>query len=276
MDMASYSEFFDGQFSSDLDIDYEGPTLKTLVIASTPRCGSHMLGQTLQKTEQFGDPLEYMQPTHIERWKRKYSADHAPAALRAIMDHRTSRNGVFSIKLHYSHLRALGGIAKLRELFPDPRFVLLRRRDTLRQAVSHAVAHQSGVWFGDTADRDELDYAPDLINWALTVAIRDTANWRYDILRSGLPLLELDSEDVLADVPTAVQRVARLLDVDVPDVHVPRTPATRKQASSVNDEWMRRFLTESSLPPAVGLPGSFGHPMTKLAKRILRTVGLRS
>lgn len=270
----SYNEFFDGQFSSEFDIDYDGPTTRTLVIASTPRCGSHMLGQTLQKTGEFGAPLEYVQPSHIERWKQKYGADDVAAALRSVMAHRTSRNGVFSIKLHYGHLRALGGISALRELFPDPRFVLLRRRDTLRQAVSHAVAHQSGVWFSDTADSAQIAYDANLINWALTTDIRDTANWRYDIIRSGLPFLELDSEDVLADIPKAVRNVADLLDVDVPTSSVPSAPATRKQASPLNDEWLRRFLSESNLPPAHGLSTPEGRSK-KMARSVLRRLGKR-
>lgn len=272
--MASNSEFFDGQFSSDLDFDYDGQTLKTLVIASTPRCGSHMLGQTLRETERFGDPLEYMQPSHIERWKRKYATNDAPATLREIMRDRTTPNGVFSIKLHYSHLRDLGDIATLKELFPAPHIVLLRRRDTLRQAVSHAVANQSGVWIGDTVNGGELNYDAKQIDWALASALRDTANWRYDILRSGLPFLEIDSEDVLADVPRSVRAVADLMSVDLPDSRVPRTPATRKQASTLNEEWLQRFLRDTALPPATGLPATQSN-VRKLAKRALRAVGVR-
>lgn len=252
--MRGYEEFQDDQFSSARDFGYNGGAQKTLIIASSERSGSHLLGQSLGVTGCFGDPLEYMQPTHIKRWKDILGAGSAREAMHALQDRRTSPNGVFAIKMHYSHLRALGGMRALKDVFPGPHFVVLRRRNTLKQAVSYAVARESGLWIADAPDSESLSYRGDLIEWALAYSLREHANWRFDVLNSGLPMLDVDHEDVIADVPAAIDQIARFTGVDVPSEEIPEAPVTRKQSSTINGEWLARYLREVSARPSAGIP----------------------
>lgn len=134
------------QFSESLDFpEVEGPT-KIIVIASTPRCGSHMLGHAMWQTSQFGFPLEYLNPRNLSVWRKRFCSRNVADTLSAIERKRTSPNGVFGIKIHYSQLRQLGGFAGLAEYFPHACYVLLSRADVLMQAVSYSVALQTGVW----------------------------------------------------------------------------------------------------------------------------------
>lgn len=252
--VSHHDKFQDDQFDSSRDFAHGEGAQKTLIIASSERSGSHLLGQVLGATGCFGDPLEYMHPSHIKRWMQALDADTAQKAMRAVQNRRTSPNGVFAVKMHYSHLTALGGMRVVKEVFPDPRVVVLRRRNTLKQAVSYAVAAKSGLWIADTADAESLPYNRGLIEWALAHSIREHANWRFDVLKSGLPILDIDHEEVVSDVPAAVKRVAGFLDVDVPADRIPPHPVTRKQSSAINDAWLARFIDETSSRPSAGLP----------------------
>lgn len=250
--MSRHQEFVDGQFDSAHNFDYDGPTTKTLVIASSPRCGSHMLGHLLQATNQLGHPLEYLHPANHAGWKEHYSTSGTGDTLRRVMQDRTSPSGVFSIKIHYPQLTAFGGIAALRRHFPDPHVVLLRRRDSVKQAVSLAIAKQTGKWIGETPSVADVEYSTDAIDRALADVILQTANWRRDILRSDLPIMELDFEDILGNETEVVESVAAFAGVEVPAGNLPTAPTTRRQGTSVNAEWRDRFLTDVARSPSDG------------------------
>lgn len=264
---SEHAKFQDDQFSTARDFLDNGPARKTLVIASSARSGSHLLGQVLHATGHFGDPLEYMHPAHIERWKARYSTENNKEALRAIQRDRTSANGVFAIKLHYAHLRALGGISAVKEIFPSPHVVVLRRRDTLKQAVSHVIAKQSGLWIGDIPPQEQLRYNAAEIDLALAEAIQANANWRFDLFRSGLPCIDLDHEDVAADIPAAVEHIARFASVSIPPEAIPSKPMTRSQSSPLNAEWQRRYTRDRGSSRSMGVPD-----VNSVRSRILRKI----
>lgn len=252
---SEYEKFQQDQFSVERNFDYGGDAVKTLVIASSARSGSHLLGRVLHSTNRFGDPLEYMQASHIEQWKRRYGTQTAAEALRALQADRTSPNGVFAIKLHYSHLVALGGVQMIPRIFPAPHVVIIRRRNVLKQAISYAIAKQSGLWIGDVPEGEDLAYDARAIDDALVDAVQANANWRFDLARSGLPTLEIDHEDVIADVPSIVKRIARFLSVDLEDESIPRAPVTRPQSSSLNETWRLRYLQDRAGRESHGVPG---------------------
>ena|SRR5690554_247963 len=118
---------YEDQFSEQRDFVESTPVKKTLVIASTPRCGSHMLGHLLYQTGAFGFPLEYANPRNLKEWHRRFALEDQREVFRNIQTKRTSPNGVFGVKLHYSHLSIVGGITQLLEDYPDPHFVILTR-----------------------------------------------------------------------------------------------------------------------------------------------------
>nr|WP_221583743.1 Stf0 family sulfotransferase [Microbacterium sp. G2-8] len=211
-----------------------------------------MLGHLLHATNQLGHPLEYLHPVNFARWKELYATSDAGETIRQLMRNRTSPSGVFSTKIHYPQLAAFGGIAALREHFPDPHVVLLRRRDSIKQAVSLAIARQTGKWIGETPSVADVQYDAHAIDRALADVILQTANWRRDVLRSDLPVLELDFEDILGREAEAVASIAAFAGVEVPAGELPAAPSTRRQGSSLNAEWRARFLADVARSPSDG------------------------
>ena len=112
------------QFSKNHDYPRVSQPSKILIIASTARCGSHMLGHALKKTNCFGFPLEYANPVNLSKWKSIFKTENLFDTLRELQHRRTSSNGIFSIKIHYSHIKQFGKFNQLNNFFPNAYYII--------------------------------------------------------------------------------------------------------------------------------------------------------
>ncbi len=233
------------QFSEEHDFPRVETASKILIIASTPRCGSHMLGHALHQTGRFGFPLEYAKPMNLCEWSKRFGVSDFEGVLHAIQQRRTSPNGVFGIKIHYTHLKQFGGFARLNHFLPNPYCVLLSRRDVLAQAVSHAIASQTGIWIaGQQAVTDEPKYDFEQIDRCLRAAILQTASWRYTLAASGAKYIEMDFDQVRGDLVGSIERIARFMGVEIDALDIPQQHVTQRQGNDRNAEWAARFKAE--------------------------------
>ena len=239
--MALYEDQFEDRF----DFPNSAPTRRTLIIASTPRCGSHYLGHALQGTGLFGSPFEYANPVNLQRWQSVIGTVDMPEAIRAIMARRTSENGVFAIKVHWSHIGQFGSVNRMLGLFPDARFFHIRRRDLVGQAISFAIARQNGVWIsGQEGNGRVPEYDFQQVYRCLGTLVDHNAAWQAAIAQTGLPFDGMDFEDIRKDLPAAVDRVASLLHIDLPSTALDVSEKTEKQSGERNAEWRARFLED--------------------------------
>ena len=133
------SKLYKDQFEGHYDAVNSVAPKKTILIASTPRSGSHMLGHTMIKTAQMGVPFEYCNPPIMRQWKQELGLETVQEVMTTLMKKRTSSNGVFSLKMHLEHLDAFGGLAETISFFPNVKIIRIVRSDLLRQAVSLSV-----------------------------------------------------------------------------------------------------------------------------------------
>ncbi|GAC34239.1 Stf0 family sulfotransferase [Paraglaciecola polaris] len=244
--------YYQNQFSSEHDFSKVKRPTKVLIIASTARSGSHMLGHALHTTGSFGFPLEYTNPANFKEWQRLLKKETLPEVIDELQARRTSDNGVFSIKIHYSHLKMYGGFNGLRALFPDAYYVLLSRKDVLKQAVSLSIAAQTGIWItGQKAKSDSPKYDYIGIKNCLKNTILEQASWRYSLATSGANFLEMNFDAIKSNIPGAVSKVATFMDVGLTPEKMPLKPVTQQQSSELNNLWLNRFLQDHSDEPLV-------------------------
>lgn len=204
-----------------------------------------MLGHALHTTGSFGFPLEYTNPANFKEWQRLLKKETLPEVIDELQARRTSDNGVFSIKIHYSHLKMYGGFNGLRALFPDAYYVLLSRKDVLKQAVSLSIAAQTGIWItGQKAKSDNPKYDYLGIKNCLKNTILEQASWRYTLAASGSNFLEMNFDEIKSDIPAAVSQVASFMDVGLISEKMPLKPVTQQQSNELNAEWLTRFLQD--------------------------------
>jgi LPS sulfotransferase NodH len=204
-----------------------------------------MLAHVLHETNHFGFPLEYANPGYLQEWKKVLGTSSVSETLRELLRNRTSPNGVFGIKVHYWQIRQLGGFAGMKELFPDPYYVLLSRRNVLKQAISWSIAAQTGVWIDgqrEISTTPQYDYND--INWRLRRTILYNASWRYLLVANACQYLDISFEEAVENTGDSVRRIAQFMNLDLDVGVIPDQPVTKKQGSSLNNDWERRFLLD--------------------------------
>ncbi|MEC7794705.1 MAG: Stf0 family sulfotransferase [Pseudomonadota bacterium] len=238
-------ELYHRQFSQELDVRNAPATQRTLIVASTPRSGSHMLGHSLAEAGIFGVPFEYANPGNLAEWQRKFSLSDPLETMREIMRRRTGENGLFAIKLHHTHLSLFGGFEGMMAFFPNPQIVRIVRRNVLNQAISLSTARQTRVWIeGQVGSGQEAVYKDEMIEDCLRTLVLGNAAWTYDLARTGTSEHEVFFEDAVQDLPGTLQSIASYLGIAVDPERLPSTPPTRKQSSSGKNEWAERFLAK--------------------------------
>jgi LPS sulfotransferase NodH len=266
------------------------------VICTTPRSGSWLLADQLLRTGIAGRPEEYFRPDWYERFastgevRYRHMKSHrrfvsAPAKdtrsfpefMRRVREAAATENGVVAVKIHWQQLervlpslRAHSGAGRrpdaevLESWFPNARYVLLRRADKLRQAISYHRALRSGVWWS-TGDRKSRLSEHDLgdIERLRRELVGQEEQWRRFFRESGRTPLEIVYED-LARRPRATTRsVLRFLGLDSSCAgRVPR-PRLKRQADGLTRELVRAYwvsrrsgvLASPSRAAQAGTPG---------------------
>lgn len=220
-------------------------------ILSSPRSGSTLLGRVLHETGMAGDPQEYFNPPllRIERERSANPALNINEFIRRMEARRTSPNGVFGMKMHYSQMLGVFGAKKpnpnmVRMLRGFQSLIWIRRRDRIGQAISQAIALRTNVWSSEDSrfrKDPEVNIHPyDCINTLRAVA-GDDAGWEQLLRATGLPVLEVWYEDLVAQYEPQTRRVLEHLGIsgDVPVI--PPQPL-EKQAGVLNERLRRELL----------------------------------
>jgi|SRR5579875_19530 len=243
------------------------PRLSYLICA-TPRSGSSLLCETLDASQIAGHPQEFFWEGFEPIWRERWGAADYRAYLHGAIAEGTTPNGVFGAKIMRSHLddfltrvrTALNlpserTTAVLEAIFPRLRYIWITRRDTVRQAVSHARAEQTGVWNDD--GRDEIGarqptYDFERIDDLVRQIDEHNESWQGFFAANGIEPFHLIYEDLARAPEAAVIEILRHLGVDVPpDLHF-RERRLRKQADSLSEEWVARYRLEREREPVAG------------------------
>lgn len=230
---------YEEQFSPSLDLPDRLRASRFVMIASTPRSGSHLLGHTLAQTGEFGVPLEYLNPGNARYWAQRFGTVDLEILFRKLQRVRTSPSGMFCFKAHWDQFAPFQGkIDELTSGFGIEKVLWIYRRSLLNQAVSFVIASQTGVWISGAPVKGQAFYSYDMI--------RNAAQLIYDQNRSWQRFLSVNYPDTT--YPLAYESLvagdrdlARHLGLnEMP----PQSRRTIRQGGTVNLEWRERFRSE--------------------------------
>jgi LPS sulfotransferase NodH len=234
------TERYDGSFGHYLSDRHDLPPFngqaRFYLIASTPRSGSELLAQLLYSTRLVGAPFEYFKPTFFWYWRRRIDSSDPEEVLHGIVARRTGSAGWFGIKVHRPHLRYLRSLVDYR---PEV-VVRTRRHDVVDQAVSLAIALQTGAWTSLQPALAEPRYDRQAIADAQATIRRMDASWDAHFEKSGFTPLTVFYEDVVRAPRQALTGLFDAFGLRLPPEGM--VPETRKQADRVNQEWKSRYL----------------------------------
>ena len=243
------------------------------VVCTIPRSGSNLLTDGLRATRRAGMPKQFFLPKFEARYAAELGVDPTskyPAYVRGIVKTKATHNEVFGFKLMSWYLddfltrlrntRAFGDastddLALLQNAFPHARFIRVRRRHKLRQALSTARALQTGLWKvknGESEER-EAQFDAELIEQSLREAQRQEKIWDDFFQQIGVRPCEVEYEKLCQDYEGIISSVLDFLKISLPRGARIGPPVTIRQSDEISRMWEDRFLAErpSAYSPAL-------------------------
>jgi trehalose 2-sulfotransferase len=238
--------------------------IDSYLICATPRSGSTLLCGLLDSSGVAGHPASYFNRKSLEdyaddwRIARPRDGRIDDAFVRAALTAGRTPNGVFGGRIMAETLPELiSGLAAaasqptatdvelLTARFGRLRFVHLRRRDVVAQAVSWARSLQTHFWHPGEAvapGGQDPHYDEELIGRLVATIGRFQADWTGWFASHGIVPCDVTYEEMAADPPGTAQRVLDHLGLDVPpDRHL--VVGHRRQADQLNADWITRFTS---------------------------------
>lgn len=185
------------------------------------------------------------------------------AHLRATLERGTTPNGVFGAKLMWMHVDDLLALARtlpehrgagLRELLAallgDVRYVWVRRRDGVAQAVSLWRAMQTQAWRSDADEppapgsEPEPRYDFPALHHLVGRLQREDAAWGRWFAEHAIEPLELFYEELVDDPRAAADAVMLRIGLTLQPATGDGSPPLTRQADDTSTSWAQRYRAE--------------------------------
>lgn len=242
-----------------------GPDVKpktSLIICTTPRSGSGLLCELLWKSEYAGQPNEWFSRGVVARDSKLWGTKTDRAYVERVLNEGTTPNGVFGLKLHWSHWERLrqmvsdfprpirgGRLDYLGGVFPDIRYVWLTRRDKVRQAVSRFRQRQTGITkWGDKRKRSGvLDFDFEAIDGGVRELTAMDRGWASYFEHFGRPFVVVYEDDLEYGHGDTLHRLSSELGWSIPPADENRVQR-RKLSDDLSESWVQLYKQEAGLP----------------------------
>lgn len=235
------------------------------LVCGTPRSGSSLLCEALVQTGIAGRPEEYFQPANEIIWKERWGTATSADYLARTIERCTTPNGVFGVKMmwgYFDHfLRAVYAMpdynrrklpvrTMLDALFPNLHYIWIKRRDTLRQAVSQARAMQTNQWVVRGESSRPAAQTPAFsfmqIDFLAQEISAHNAAWQRFFAENGIHPLVIVYEDFVAQYEETVREALQRLELPGAETLEIAPVALKKQAGEQSELWVQRYLLVKS------------------------------
>ena len=229
------------------------------IITSVQRSGTHLLCSILRSTGIAASPEEHFLCKPGETWEKRWGAPSRLAYVQNVLRQNTTANGVFGTVVMWSYFermllmlqeipayKNLNGAQLLAAVFRNPKYIWMRRRNHVEQAVSWAMACQTGIWSQKAEKKTHPRAIPKfdfkvIDEWRNRIAAHDDGWVNYFHDNQIEPLI-LFYEDVVTSHRIAAERILEFLELPLPpDLEIP-PPAVEKQANQISHEWAACYL----------------------------------
>jgi LPS sulfotransferase NodH len=229
------------------------------IVASVQRSGTHLLCSILRSTGIAGSPEEHFLSKPGETWEERWGAPSRVAHVERVLRQNTGANGVFGTVVMWSYFERMlqmlqeipayknvDGAQLLAAVFHEPKYIWLRRRNHVEQAISWAMACQTGVWTQKAEEKSQTRAIPKfdfkvIDEWCNRIVAHDEG-WANYFRENQIEPLIVFYEDVVASHCVTAERVLKFLGLPFPpDMEMP-PPAVEKQATRISKEWAARYV----------------------------------
>ena len=251
------------------------------LVCMVQRCGSNVLCEVLSRTGVAGRPTEYFTPdlpgaaalghtmAGFERsaWAREHGVVGLQDFISCALREGSTPNGAFGARVPWIAFDAL--LAKLRQLpgqgdalpiellghsLGPVRFVRVQRHDRLRQAVSWALAAQTGLYSShEAASRTPIRQPAfdfELVDGLRGEIERSEREWDAFFEAAALEPLRLFYEEIDEDLEGTIRRVLDWIGAPAPAGIDLSNLRHQRQTGGLNAEWVHRYREGRGGPAA--------------------------
>lgn len=235
------------------------------VICAVQRSGSFLLCEVLKNTGLAGVPEEYFLyhpgEANWEKsdWARQHNATSRHSFVQLVQRHATTPNGILGLKLMWNYfpqvvsaLQSLPGRHDLpphpllQSLFPNLHYIWMVRRDKVRQAVSWAIAAQTGIYAAWQAESQlplqepVFDFAQ--IDLLYNLILEGEAGWANFFKSNHISPMKVIYEELVDAYEAIGLQILDFLGVSYPANFVyGQERKMKKQATDLNEVWAQKY-----------------------------------
>ena len=220
------------------------PANRGYAICTSGRSGSNLLCQYLSSTGVLGNPLEYFNGSGRRLLGYPEYPDDPSRQIEWVLTEGATPNGIYGLKMFPAQVELIEKSIRWTALLPGLKFVLLKRRDILGQALSAVRAMQTEQWRSSMPARGPAVYDGAQIYERLQFAVRDYARWDIFFARKAVAPTIVVYEDLLADPQSAVDQIAGLFGLRGQARAAGERVDLKIQRDTTTEEWRARFLDE--------------------------------
>ena len=250
--------------------------LRTYIVCSTGRTGSSLLTSTLVSLGCCGRPIEYFHQKRLREQGIFDDPNRLPDYVSHLLINESKPNGVFGTKMHWEQFEVFINLAQkslefqnqndlniIHTLFPNPIFIFIRRRNTVKQAISRAIAMQTNIW-GIKRNHDKPQHRGKLIFNPLQIYKHkkniENANdeWRNFFERHSLDFIEIIYEELIDSFEKTIKEVVAFIGINSSTISSEIHMMRQKQGNDINERWYKYYER---------IPESFLNILYKLGKK---------
>ena len=250
-------------FDSQWDLP-RAPLKSAYIVCATPRTGSNLLCFSLAKQE-IGTPIEYLNLLGNSSAQDFYSritkgnfqsdlksnmtgAEMCSKYIPEIVNHRTTANGTFGMKIfahHFTNLFGKSGFSALTSLIGcEPKLIHLVRENLIELTISYIMARNNQSWHSEmTSDKSNKTIYSFEGFFEIMKDLNEIQNqWNSILGRQPHPnILRITYKDISENYIETMERVNAYLGVT--GTKIP-APAIKRQASEEKLRLIERFTTD--------------------------------
>ncbi|HLJ67692.1 MAG TPA: Stf0 family sulfotransferase [Chloroflexota bacterium] len=234
-------------------------------ICCTPRSGSSLLAEALANTGLAGNPDEHTTEL-LEPWHTGFTVADFRKALQPMLD-RGSRDGVFGAKLMWPWLEDLSkklaflvpregaSVGEvMAKVFPDPHYIMLTRRDKVRQMISMGRAVWTNVWRSTEAANqqgrvEDLRLDPRAVDHEMRVFRDLEASFERFFFENGIKPFRVVYEQLVDRYEETALEVLDFLGIAHPPSLSFAPRVLERQWDAASDELLRQYYAAKGITP---------------------------
>ena len=230
-------------------INEQDSTTKTYLILFTPRSGSSWLTDLITQQKILGRPAEWFNPDLMQSAMNGLPkhTHNIYEFCQELQNTHKSRENYFGAELTATHLSMLSDLINIQQVFNQPSYIVLLRRNIVAQGISLFLATETGFFHStNTINKDnQLQYNEKKIKKWINEILNDEKYIHRFIEKNQLNPLYIWHEDIKENTEESIQTIINHITGNKLNLEPITESEHKKIGSNINHIFEEKFRSEN-------------------------------